>query len=305
MTILIGLINPDQAIFISDRRLSDQGQALTKDATKTTLLATRDARLCLGFTGIALDGAEFVTEPWLLEALAEAVRPDCLWEPTLQRLAELATRDFTERFGVPFGNTVEDIGLSILAVGYTHTHEGAWPRFSLVSNHETIREEPIEDSLTRFVHTSEVTVGVAIFGSGQYYLPENAVEELHLMNAQRADASEMIDRALYFVARASEDDPTNSVGPDAMSAVLPVRLEEDIVGAYHPLDADDSTAYEPNLVLADHPDRSVFVRARSVSGQAAPDGGPPPDLFPWWAPGGGREEFMKAYREAQGDDPSE
>lgn len=75
MTLLLGLVNRQQAILVSDRRLSVNGRVVEDDSNKAGILVCRDAHVAFGFTGLAQD-VRFVTRRWLTEALMESVEPD-------------------------------------------------------------------------------------------------------------------------------------------------------------------------------------------------------------------------------------
>lgn len=65
MTLILGLANQQQVILISDRRLSVNGKVVEDESNKAATLNLQDARLAVGFTGLARAG-RFQTRRWLL-----------------------------------------------------------------------------------------------------------------------------------------------------------------------------------------------------------------------------------------------
>ena len=95
MTLILGLANQQQVILISDRRLSVNGKVVEDESNKAATLNLQDARLAVGFTGLARAG-RFQTRRWLLEALLESANPDYQMESTIRRFCNRATQDFAE-----------------------------------------------------------------------------------------------------------------------------------------------------------------------------------------------------------------
>jgi hypothetical protein len=97
MTLVMALVNLDQIIQISDRRLTDQRGALFDDAeNKACVLTARDARVICGFSGLA-HAAQFRTNHWLVDALYESAPPDHLIVATIERFTAAATKRFSAR----------------------------------------------------------------------------------------------------------------------------------------------------------------------------------------------------------------
>lgn len=93
MTLILALSNPDYAIQISDRQLTAVGGPVQPGENKTTLLTCLDARLLVGFTGLARANG-FRTARWLLDALADAAPPDYFAEGIVKRSVRIASDTF-------------------------------------------------------------------------------------------------------------------------------------------------------------------------------------------------------------------
>src|SRR5947207_891847 len=113
MTLIIGTVNRQQAVLVSDRRLTINGRLIEDESNKTATLICRDARLVIAFTGLA-EHRGFVTRRWLLEAFAAAAQPDSFIGPMIERFAKLAG----ERFAGLSVPKPSDKRLSVLCVGY-------------------------------------------------------------------------------------------------------------------------------------------------------------------------------------------
>ncbi|PKL78146.1 MAG: hypothetical protein CVV27_03875 [Candidatus Melainabacteria bacterium HGW-Melainabacteria-1] len=129
MTLLIGAANSSYAFLASDRRLSWNGQLVDDEANKATILATRDARVAMAFTGLAkCEG--FLAEDWLLEVLYEGSKQTNEILPLLDFLAARANQD------IPNLTVVEPQHrrLAILIVGFTYWTENPEPAGWLLTN---------------------------------------------------------------------------------------------------------------------------------------------------------------------------
>jgi hypothetical protein len=113
MTLIITLANQQQAILISDRRLTSNGKVVDDESNKAAIFNCQDARLAVAFTGLARAGA-FQTEFWLLESLVESAKPDYLMAQTIQRFCERATQDFRKIIV----DRNSDKRLTVVLIGY-------------------------------------------------------------------------------------------------------------------------------------------------------------------------------------------
>jgi hypothetical protein len=57
MTLIVSLVNADQVIQISDRRISRPGVIVTEESNKAGVLSCADARFAFGYTGLANVGS--------------------------------------------------------------------------------------------------------------------------------------------------------------------------------------------------------------------------------------------------------
>lgn len=142
MTLILVLANSDQVVMIADRRLSVNGRLVDDESNKAALLQARDARMLVGYTGVAAVGyfpdtrpplptswqgptpdpsggpappGAFRTSFWMLEALLASAPPDHLSGPIIDRFAERASDRFDQlRLSHP------NKGVLFCFVGYTY-----------------------------------------------------------------------------------------------------------------------------------------------------------------------------------------
>lgn len=93
MTLILVVASPLATVLVSDRRLTSDGLLIDDESNKAFIITPRGARLVAAFTGLARVGS-FETQTWLMDALAESMKPDRLLH--LRRLCEVADRDFRQ-----------------------------------------------------------------------------------------------------------------------------------------------------------------------------------------------------------------
>ncbi len=79
MTLILGMANGRHAVLLSDRRIvalhpsqglvSPKGQPITEQSNKATSVTCANARVAMGFSGIAEAGS-FRTDPWIIDTLS-------------------------------------------------------------------------------------------------------------------------------------------------------------------------------------------------------------------------------------------
>lgn len=148
MTVLLSLVNHDQAILVSDRRLTINGRLDEDESNKAGVLLCRDAELAFAYTGLAkADG--FETKHWLAEALTACAPPDFHIEPLLHRFAERAAADFAK-----LRESRRDKRFTLLLSGYCYECDPPRAYTWRVSNFELAAErEPRLEASDEFTTT--------------------------------------------------------------------------------------------------------------------------------------------------------
>lgn len=131
MTLNVFLVNSDQAIVLSDRRLIRDGRLVDSEATKVSTILALDGRALMAFTGLASYGS-FNTSRWLLEAAANTGRPEMLIGAAIGRLPEVLQAK-VESLGI---SKADERRLSVTIVGYLYADDGPVAHVWRVSNYE-------------------------------------------------------------------------------------------------------------------------------------------------------------------------
>jgi SEC-C motif len=163
VTLIMVLANNDQAIILADRRTSQQRPITLPDGrtglarhpvdeeyNKLTSFVCANARVGVGFTGVATTPSSFNTAEWLLGALMEAARPSPFLQPTVERLREIATRDICALPG--------EHRLTIVLAGYVHSDAAPLGCLCWVSNFEGLgakRYGPVRPAFESYVITQD------------------------------------------------------------------------------------------------------------------------------------------------------
>jgi hypothetical protein len=97
MTLIVALVNRDQTLQVSDRRLSYfSARPPDDESDKAIYYKTGNGRFAVGYTGLAAAGS-FRTHPWLVEQLGEVSEPEYLAGVALQRLRDRLDHVFKEK----------------------------------------------------------------------------------------------------------------------------------------------------------------------------------------------------------------
>jgi hypothetical protein len=163
VTLIMVLANNDQAILLADRRTSEkrtitlpddrtsvERHPVDEEYNKLASFVCANARVGVGFTGVATTPTGFNTAEWLLEALMEAARPSPFLQPTVERLREIATRDI----GALPGENL----LTIVLAGYIHSDDQPLGCLYWISNFEGLsatRYSPVRPAFESFVITQD------------------------------------------------------------------------------------------------------------------------------------------------------
>ncbi len=115
MTLILALVNSENAIIASDRRLVGPNGLQEDESNKAGYLVCRDARLGFAFTGLA-ECEGFQTKFWLPETLTKSAEHDGLMEPLIGRFRQHAS----EKFASLRGLSARDKRLTVILAGYSY-----------------------------------------------------------------------------------------------------------------------------------------------------------------------------------------
>ena len=221
MTLLACVANQRYTVFGADRRLV--GSSTDDEANKVTILVVADARVVVGFAGLATIGSPptFRTHQWVTETLAQDAPPDCRIEPTVERFRRSATSKYSS---IPTNRATRVTGFAFAGYRYEWIDEELRVRFfhRVVHNGDTSTEEfRVYDNTLRLGRQCYV----AAYGSGI-----DAIDDVHVRQlVQLAEADKPIDALLgklidTMYAAADSSKSRGSVNKQCSSVVLPSDL---------------------------------------------------------------------------------
>jgi hypothetical protein len=272
MTMVVALGNIQDAILVSDRRLTMPNGSHNDESNKAFVLVTRDARMAIGFAGIAeAPSLGFRTRFWLPQALAEAAPPDHSIAGMMERLKARAERDISPLH-------LKDKRLSITGVGYIYDNGSPRLAFFRLSNFESAEMLPkvsnsadSEFHLWEWIaHDHEPSAQLRHI-SGWHHLPASAGktwEEICDWVGSRKPWRAIVSRTVKLIRLTADAHQTHGmVGRQCMSIVIPSDPSLAPVALYH-TSTVKSAAYMPGHIEARGGSFGVFATADLEFGPA-------------------------------------
>lgn len=254
MTLIVSAVNRDQAIQVSDRRLTSSGVVADDSYNKATFFVCGDAVVSIGFSGVARTDRGFDFSEWLLGALSSCAPPDYTVDGTLHRLGgeleRMAAREFAS---LPASHR----RLSVFAAGYAALDDPPLGYVGCLSNFEHDLDAPLDLPTPEFTrhrivertNPRQAAVRCLLVGGATTGIQETDLAPLRgaLDNGMSADV--IVTRAIALIRRAANNPASRGlIGKDCMSIIVPANLG-DALARYHP-DRRDPTGYSPNFVRA-------------------------------------------------------
>lgn len=246
---IITAVNEDQAIQVSDRRLSGPG-ADPGVINKATFFTCRDAAMSVAFTGLATI-RDFDASRWIVDALAECGGADHLLETTLLGVRERLSDVIWQ---LPVADP-RHRALSFHFAGFVDRADPPLAFAAILSNvdHDATKEPAEiptrEFALQTFVEKRPV-VGpqrMLLSGGVKVAVHPDDLEDLAEALLHRVPAEAIVARAIAVVRRAAARPAARDlIGRDCMSIVVP-RDGSMATAGYHP-NTRDPVSYAPNFV---------------------------------------------------------
>lgn len=272
MTLSIALVSPRQTILVTDRRFNDEsGKIWSDEASKLAIFFCRDARAAVAYSGLART-QHFSTHQWLLQSLLDAAKPDFQLRPSLDRLAQIATRDVA-KLNLPKGSS----RLSVILCGYYYGEPPPLAFLCRVTNFEN--DDGSLDALARgqFSVTClrerrqpEGYPARVLFGGvwRAVSVEDRLALERLLSGAKPAQA--LIGKAIEVIRSTARSERSGGlIGEQCLSAVIPPDRTRPILTGYH----TSHLTYEmfmPSIVNAVAPQTLSYImdpRLVAVPGQ--------------------------------------
>ncbi|MCF7954969.1 MAG: SEC-C domain-containing protein [Phycisphaerae bacterium] len=308
MTLIIAAGNSDQFIQVSDRRLIANGVVQDDESNKSIILLCKNARLAVGFTGLAKAGS-FNTREWLLRTLNKCAPPDYTAKELIERFAEKATKYFCNSGQLKNIQPMHK-RLSIMFTGYLALHDPPLLAHALVSNFENLDKCTYEltanDKFECFFgnETRPNNGDIVILRSIGTLPPiqDNDLQILTELVIKRKPARAIVDKLIEIIRKLSEEKLAyNTIGKQLNSIVLPRDSSLSAKSGYHS-NLVKMESYMPDLVIVTSEKRHMNLSNMSIR-PAEPDNTPPlsgPKLRPrqpCWCGSG------KRYKNCHGKPP--
>jgi SEC-C motif len=236
VTLVIVLANNDQAIILADRRIGVARHPVNEEYNKLSVFVCKNARVGVGFTGVARTPTGFNTAQLLLEALMEAARPRQLLQPTIERLSAIATRDI--------GALPGENPLTIVLAGYIYSDAPPLGCLYWISNFEGLgarRYGPVRPAFESYVVTQdrpnpELFWLMQVYGSTDALKNRASQEDgaaVRRLLVERRPARAIRDKALATLNRVgAPSGELGRIGRQCGSIVVPSALSEPMMTDY-------------------------------------------------------------------------
>jgi hypothetical protein len=222
------MVNAHYAVMLADRRITESHVVADDESNKLAILRTADARVAVGYTGIARYGS-FHTHQWTLEALMTAAKPDFRFAPMLDRFASLATEHFQS-----LALERSKKRLTVVFAGFDYSYQPPLGLVAYVSNFQNdvtapgvlqpVANEtfvPVVIYETRPHQTAEPFFALRAFGSTQVPKREDS-GPLQQMLRENRPSTAVRDAALHVFDRiAAGQGVSGPVGRQCGSIIIP------------------------------------------------------------------------------------
>lgn len=240
MTLIIAAGNTEQFIQVSDRRLTSNGKLIEDESNKAIVLTCSNARLSVGFTGLAKAGS-FETRKWLSKTLNECAPPDYTAEQLIKRFTVKATSEFAQNPNLKFLSR-EQKRLSIMFTGYLYHHEPPLGALAIVSNFQNIdNNETLNKSLDSFncyfreerrPNDGKITLFFTIGTLPP--VPKQDIEVLKNLVSNKKPAIGIVNKLVDTIQKLSEHPKAgNTIGKQLNSIIIPSDRTKAVESNYH------------------------------------------------------------------------
>ena len=286
MTLILAAGNSDQFIQISDRRLTREDGSIGDDeSNKSILLRCANARLAIGFTGLA--GCEvFNTREWLLSTLNECALPDRTAHNLFNRFAIRATERFRR-----LHLARDRKRLTIMATGYLDGIDPPLGALAVISNCQNLdtgvlSSEAWDDFRCFFREEQRPNSGsIALFfdvGTLPSVRPVDSAKVIELVKA-RKPADAIVGKLLEIFRRCAESPlGGNLIGKQLMSLIIPRERSRAVLCGYHS-DTVKQETYFPDQILVESD--KLHMNVINVSVRPGDPANTPPMSGPRLRPG--------------------
>jgi hypothetical protein len=283
VTLVLGSVNSDAAVIVADCLLSWQKRPFDDEVTKIALVTFEDARLAMGFTGLAGLGltkaqrgpapaGTFRTIEWICDTLADVGPASGQMLPSLSALRERMTADFP-----PLPVHMAHQMLALGFVGYRYEGSKAIKVAATISN---VSDQGGQFVVSReFELCSEDVAGASLLALGVHRaLVEAARKQLADLISDRRPPHAIAEKATEVIRQAARQRKAGgAVGDLCMSLVVPSNPASPAVSRHH-ADRVSGVAFLPRSISLTR-DGGVITLDPSIRG-GLPGDVPSPIVFP-------------------------
>ncbi len=253
MTMHYLLTNEEQAILLSDRKLTGDPAFATEDANKAAFLDCKNARLAVGYAGLAVTGdAGFYTAPWLWYTLRDCWAPDCSVPGIIDRFKTKLTDEFLNNLHIrrcPPEKRLLTVAFSGY-LDYPTSRAVAW----IVSNFQTYYPTPLQnaqpwDYFTSefFVQTGEPPILAMPVGDWMAWSGDDHKAFVSLLT-NSAPVQGILGKGIELMRDAADRKMKRTIGYRMTSIVVPRLRGSTIDCNYFSTDVVTSRAFQPALI---------------------------------------------------------
>ncbi len=236
MTLILALGNTQQVALVSDRRFSYGSGFVDDEKNKAAILHCLDGRAAIAFTGLAEIPGRFRTNEWMLIALQEASKSDCLLESTIRRFTDIATHDIGK---LPISDKRR--ALTFVFAGYKFDEAPPRNYFWRVTNFETKDGKQLSNPMANFECYSQresrpapVEPHFVLAAGTTAAIGNSDWNELVALVQVRKPAVALVNKAVGIIRAAADSHLSGgSVGKQCNSIVLPRDRRQSASAAYH------------------------------------------------------------------------
>ncbi len=235
MTLLMTLIGSDYTILLADRRLSSNGRLVDDESNKAGSVVMEDAKLAFAFTGVAKVGT-FSTQDWLLDGLSECASPDFLSVPTLMRLRDRLSKEFSSnRFLGHLPLAAKP--LAVLFAGYHFAPEGSYAVSAILTNFAGFAANHDLPFVPKDFVLREIRADIPSrvgFAGAWPAVTDSDVSELHKMLIAGKGAAAVLGKAIDVFHKVSDRAKARgTVGGQLNSVIIRADPRAPIESNYH------------------------------------------------------------------------
>lgn len=314
MTLVIGLVNSQQTVLLSDRRLTAGGRTVEDESNKTAVIALPRARLVTGYTGLGEIGTipnrfgpppegAFRTPWWLLEEIRNAGPPDFTADGVAKRFATLATQKCSALPGHP---SPEARRLAVMFVGYDYTTGQTAPFLRTVHNFGR-RDAAARDTFSVWEGAGDRSFMTAIGAFQVLDLPavQPEAQRLRELAESHRPATALVGKGVEVMRlAAAQPEAAGTIGGNILSVVVPADPTQMMQAQYH-ADHPSAATFFPDVVNMTRPDQTVLMGGMQLR-SGLRDGPPgPPIVYPRVGrdapcPGGSGQKYKRCHGKSQG-----